>query len=75
MDDPHAAHDEQVFEVIVGGDVSPALLAELGDVEISARELRTVLSGQFQDQSELSGFLARLRMFALEIVEVRRILS
>jgi hypothetical protein len=67
------APGEQVFEITIDGAVSPAALTELGDVEVSAQELRTVLSGEFKDQADLHGFLQRLRGFALEIVEVRRV--
>jgi hypothetical protein len=64
---------ERVFEVSIDGAVPPALLAKLGDVEVSSQEMRTVLTGHFQDQSEVYGFLERLRAYALEVVEVRRI--
>lgn len=67
------AHYERVFEVSIDGLVSPELLAELGDVEVSSQEMRTVLTGQFRDQAEVYGFLERLRAYALEVVEVRRI--
>ena len=63
----------RVFEVVVAGDVSPAVLEQLGDVAIAPREVRTVLSGEFEDQAQLHGLLARLRAFALEVVEVRRV--
>lgn len=65
----------RTFEVTISGLVPPALLAELGEIEVSSQEMRTVLSGRFQDQSEVYGFLQRLRAFALEVVEVRRIVS
>lgn len=64
---------ERVFEVSIDGVVPPALLAKLGDVEVSSQEMRTVLTGHFQDQSEVYGFLEKLRTYALEVVEVRRI--
>lgn len=67
------ARYERVFEVSIDGLVSPELLAELGDVEVSSQEMRTVLTGQFRDQAEVYGFLERLRAYALEVVEVRRI--
>ena len=64
---------ERVFEVSINGLVPTALLANLGDVEVSSQEMRTVLTGHFRDQSEVYGFLERLRAYALEVVEVRRI--
>jgi hypothetical protein len=68
-------HDrfERVFEVSIKGLVPAALLANLGDVEVASQEMRTVLTGQFRDQAEVYGFLERLRAYALEVVEVRRI--
>ena len=64
---------DQVFEVRITGAVPDDVLEELGRVEVMNRELRTSLRGRFQDQSELHGFLARLRAFGLDVVEVRRL--
>jgi hypothetical protein len=64
---------ERTFEVSIDGLVPPAVLGRLGDVEVSSQEMRTVLTGHFRDQSEVYGFLERLRAYALEVVEVRRI--
>jgi hypothetical protein len=64
---------ERVFEVSVNGLVPAALLAELGDVDVSSQAMRTVLTGHFRDQSEVYGFLERLRASALEVVEVRQV--
>jgi hypothetical protein len=64
---------ERVFEVSIEGVVPPSVLARLGDVEVSSQEMRTVLTGYFRDQSEVYGFLERLRSYALEVVEVRRV--
>ena len=63
----------QIFEVRVAGLMSEESLDRLGDVEVSSQELRTVLTGQFRDQAELHGFLARLRSLSLDIVEIRRV--
>ncbi|QWZ08789.1 hypothetical protein KRR39_02740 [Nocardioides panacis] len=57
----------------INGLVPAALLANLGDVEVASQEMRTVLTGHFRDQAEVYGFLERLRAYALEVVEVRRI--
>jgi hypothetical protein len=77
MDDPDLARSpgpqSGVFEVIVSGEVSASTLAELEDVEVFPHETSTVLSGRFKDEAGLYQLLARLRSFALEIVEVRRI--
>jgi hypothetical protein len=62
----------QVFEVRVSGLVPDELLPGLAPVEVVGHELRTSLLGHFADQAELHGFLARLRAFGLDVVEVRR---
>lgn len=59
--------------MIVTGTVPPPALAELEDVEVFPYEMSTVLSGQFEDEAGLYRLLARLRSFALEVVEVRRV--
>jgi hypothetical protein len=62
-----------VFEVRVTGSVEEDVLRELSGVEIRSQELRTSLRGVFVDQAELHGFLAKLRAFGLDVVEVRRL--
>jgi hypothetical protein len=62
-----------VFEVRVTGTVEEDVLKQLADVDVCARELRTSLRGHFADQAELHGFLARLRAFGLDVVEVHRL--
>ena len=61
------------YEVRVSGVVPTNVLLELGDVDVTFQELRTVLSGDFQDQAALYGFLHRLRAFGLDVVEVRKV--
>jgi hypothetical protein len=67
------AGPDQVFEIRIAGLLPDGLLSELPGIELCSTELRTVLTGQFQDQAELHGFLARLRSLRLDLVEVRRI--
>jgi hypothetical protein len=64
---------DQIFEVRVTGRVSEESLDRLCGVTVSSHEVRTVLTGQFRDQAELHGFLARLRSLNLDIVEIRRV--
>ena len=70
-----AAADAQAFEIRVAGLVPEQVLVQLIDVETSSRETRTVLIRRCRDQAELHGFLARLRTFGLEVVEVRRLIA
>ncbi|MET8518740.1 hypothetical protein [Nocardioides sp. NPDC004968] len=69
------ATDAQAFEIRVAGLVPQQVLVQLVDVETSSRETRTVLIRRCRDQAELHGFLARLRTFGLEVVEVRRLIT
>jgi hypothetical protein len=69
------AADAQAFEIRVAGLVPQQVLVQLVDVETSSREMRTVLIRRCRDQAELHGFLARLRTFGLEVVEVRRLIT
>ena len=61
------------YEVRLEGDVPSSVLDQLTDVCLATRELRTVLTGDFEDQAALYGFLHRLRDFGLSVVEVRRV--
>ncbi|MER6972758.1 hypothetical protein ABT304_16980 [Nocardioides sp. NPDC000445] len=70
-----AAADAQAFEIRVAGLVPQQVLLEFADVETSSQETRTVLIRRCRDQAELHGFLARLRTFGLEVVEVRRLIG
>jgi hypothetical protein len=61
------------YEVRLEGEVPPSVLDQLTDVHLAGQELRTVLTGDFEDQAALYGFLHRLRDFGLSVVEVRRV--
>jgi hypothetical protein len=65
----------RAFEVRVAGLVPNHVLRRFADVEVTSQETRTVLVCRCQDQAELHGFLARLRTFGLEVVEVRRLVT
>ncbi|WP_313408951.1 hypothetical protein [Aeromicrobium sp.] len=66
---------KQVFEVRIDGTVPEDVLLELTEIQVVTRELRTSVRASIRDQSELHGFLARLRTYGLEVVEVRRIVT
>ena len=61
------------YEVRLEGDVPSSVLDQITDVHLAAHELRTVLTGDFEDQAALYGFLHRLRDLGLSVVEVRRV--
>ena len=61
------------YEVRIAGAVPLEVLRELGDIAMTAQELRTVMLCRLPDQAALHGFLARLRSLGLELVEVRSV--
>ena len=61
------------YEVRLEGDVPSSVLDQLTDVHLAGHELRTVLTGDFEDQAAHYGFLHRLRDLGLSVVEVRRV--
>jgi hypothetical protein len=61
------------YEVRLEGEVPSSVLDQLTDIHRASQELRTVLTGDFEDQAALYGFLHRLRDFGLSVVEVRRV--
>jgi hypothetical protein len=61
------------YEVRLEGEVPSVVLDQLSAVYQTTQELRTVLTGDFEDQAALYGFLHRLRDFGLSVVEVRRV--
>jgi len=73
MPEETSSATDRTYEVCVTGRVSPTVLREFVDVEVAAEELRTVLSGRFEDQAALYGFLHRLRSLGLDILEIRRV--
>jgi hypothetical protein len=64
---------DRMYQVRVTGLVPDAVLSGLCDVEVATQEMRTVLSGRFEDQAALYGFLHRLRTLGLDVVEVRQV--
>ncbi|MTB87148.1 hypothetical protein H9L21_07720 [Aeromicrobium senzhongii] len=63
----------QVFEIRISGAVPDAVIAEVGGIEVVNRELLTAVRTRLRDQADLHGFLATLRTYGLEVVEVRRL--
>ena len=60
-----------IYEIRVAGLVPPEDLTDLDDVLVAKQELRTVLTGSFEDQAALHGFLERIRALGLDLLEVR----
>ncbi len=64
----------RTYEIRISG-LAPTeqLVDALREVDVVEHELRTVLSGAFEDHAALYGFLHLLRSYGLEVVEVRRV--
>jgi len=64
-----------MFEIRVTGAVPDVVLGQVAGIESATRELRTAVRARLRDQAELHGFLATLRTYGLEVVEVRRLVD
>jgi len=62
---------ETRYQARIVGCVSDEVLRDLGDVTVAEQPAQTLVTGSFPDQAALHGFLARLRAFGLDLVEVR----
>jgi hypothetical protein len=61
------------YEIVVKDRLSSRFGHAFPGVEISSRPGRTVLTGEFRDQSQLHGLLDRLQDFGIELVSVNAI--
>ena len=63
---------DSFYEIRVAGTVPPEALADYQDISSAEASVETVLSGPLADQAALQGLLARLDLFGVEVIEVRR---
>lgn len=61
------------YEIRVAGVLPPEALLDFENLTASVEPVETVVHGPLQDQSALKGLLARLEMFGVEVLEVRRL--
>lgn len=61
------------YEIVVKGRLSSRFGQAIPDVVIAPEPGRTVLTGEFRDQSQLHGLLDRLQDFGIELVSVHAI--
>ena len=61
------------YEIRVAGVLPPEVLLDFEKLTASVEPVETVVHGQLRDQSALKGLLARLEMFGVEVLEVRRL--
>ena len=63
---------DSFYEIRVAGAVPPEALADYQDISSTEAPVETVLCGTLADQAALQGLLARLDLFGVEVIEVRR---
>lgn len=61
------------YEIRVTGTVPEEALLDFERLNVSVEPVESVLHGPITDQGALNGLLARLELFGVEVVEVRRL--
>lgn len=61
------------YEIRVTGTVPAEALLDFERMNVTVEPVETVLHGPMIDQGALNGLLARLELFGVEVVEVRRL--
>jgi hypothetical protein len=61
------------YEIRIAGVVPPEALLDFEPLIASVEPVETVLHGPLLDQAALHGLLARLEMFGVQVLEIRRI--
>lgn len=61
------------YEIRIAGVVPPEVLLDFERLTASVEPVETILHGPLHDQAALHGLLARLEIFGLNVLEVRRI--
>ena len=61
------------YEIRVAGKLPPEVLLDFEQLTADVEPIGTVLHGQLPDQAALYGLLARLEVFGVQVLEVRRL--
>jgi hypothetical protein len=61
------------YEIVIKDRLSPRLGSAFPGLELETRPGQTVLTGSFEDQSQLHGVLDRLQDFGIELVSVNAV--
>jgi hypothetical protein len=61
------------YEIRVDGVLPPEALLDFDRLSTSVHQVETVLHGPLADQAALNGLLARLEIFGVQILEIRRL--
>jgi hypothetical protein len=61
------------YEIRVEGKLPPEVLLDFEQLTAEVEPVGTVLHGHLADQAALYGLLARLEVFGVQVIEVRRL--
>jgi hypothetical protein len=61
------------YEIRVTGTLPPEALVDFERLLVGVQPVETVLHGPITDQAALVGLLARLELFGVQVVEIRRL--
>jgi hypothetical protein len=61
------------YEIRVEGKLPPEVLLDFEQLTADVEPVGTVVHGQLADQAALYGLLARLEVFGVQVLEVRRL--
>ena len=61
------------YEIRVAGIVPPEALLDFERLSAAVEPVETMLYGPLSDQAALTGLLARLETFGVQVIEVRRL--
>lgn len=61
------------YEIRVAGVLPPEVLLDFDRLTASVEPVGTVVHGPLQDQAALHGLLTRLEIFAVRVMEIRRL--
>ena len=61
------------YEIRVSGTLPPEALLDFDRRSASVEPVETVVHGPIQDQAALTGLLARLEEFGIQVLEIRRL--
>ena len=61
------------YEIRVAGILPPEVLVDFERITADVKPVETVLQAPLADQAALHGLLARLELFGVQVVEIRRL--
>jgi hypothetical protein len=61
------------YEIRVSGTLPPEALLDFDRLSASVEPVETIVHGPIQDQAALTGLLARLEEFGIQVLEIRRL--